>query len=117
MLIDRRGLFSGCRVYSALAPAYQSRAVARERAVRDAFRERAEEDYSDSFWLADFVFSNRPVPISVPPAIRHAMWGKSSLRSGGSGVVRRKPVAATFAITAGKILRSRRRADVTHRRA
>lgn len=39
---------------------------------RGAFRERAEEDYSDSFWLADFAFSNRSVPISVLPVIRYA---------------------------------------------
>lgn len=69
MLIDRRGLFSGCRVYSALTVAEPLKPAREGGGGKEgAFRERA-EDYSDSFWLADFAFSNRPVPISVLPVI------------------------------------------------
>lgn len=60
---------------------------------RGAFRERAEEDYSDSFWLADFAFFNRPVPISVLPVIRYAKGrvGESLEKREREGVQKRLP--------------------------
>lgn len=78
MLIDRRGLFSGCRVYSVLLPLRSRTAESSEKRGRGAFRERAKEDYSDSFWLADFAFSNRPpCPSAFVPVIRYARWGEN----------------------------------------
>lgn len=106
MLIDRRGLFSGCRVYSALLSDSRT-GEASEKRGRGAFRERAKEDYSDSFWLADFAFSNRPpYPSASVPVIRYSRWGENLEERGGEEMKACRMVAG-IAITVNKILRFR----------
>lgn len=107
MLIDRRGLFSGCRVYSVLLPLRNRTAESSEKRGRGAFRERAKEDYSDSFWLADFAFSNRPpCPSASVPVIRYARWGEN-LEERRREEMKACRMVAGIAITVNKIRRSR----------